>query len=68
MFNNFGFLWFLDDYITYYKLNVVDVLFNEYKNKKLSYDDFYISKEQRIYFNLIKYYNQVYFYNKSIYH
>ena len=67
MFNNFGFLWCLDGYISYYKLNVVDVLFNEYKNKKITYDDFYKGKEYKIYFNLIKYYNDIYFYNRSIY-
>ena len=66
MFNNLGFLMSLDEYITYYKSNVINILFNQYRNKKISYDEFYKGKEYKIYFNLIKYYNDIYFYNRNL--
>ena len=66
MFNNLGFLMSLDEYITYYKSNVINILFNQYRNKKISYDEFYKGKEYKTYFNLIKYYNDIYFYNKRL--
>ena len=67
MFNNLGFLMTLDEYIIYYKSNVINILFNQYRNKKITYDEFYKSKEHKIYFNLIKYYNDIYFKNRRLY-
>ena len=60
MFNNIGFLWVLDEYIIYYKYNVLECVLNDFIINKITYDDYYKSSERSIYFNLMKYYNQVY--------